>query len=407
MAEHTASLPPPTGTAGPSARRARSSIRVTFSGLMTIPVVLIVLLAAMNSELNLLYLAVGLSGAAAVVNFLLVRAGLSGLTVRRALPESATVGRPLEAVLAVANTNRRLAAWGLLLEDRPAPLPAGGAALGFVPHVGPGREARTSYCLIPAARGRLEFSEIAVRSRFPFGLFQRKLIFAAPDAVVVWPARGELTAELLDAGGAENRPSTGARVRRNDAGDFAGLKEYRPGDNPRMIHWRSSARRGRPVIREHDDRSVGRVMILLDTRADPADAGAAARRETAVGFAATLSEDALKRGRAVGLAAWDGSRPAVAAPDLGSPQRLRLLDLLALLADNRTRGLGDLMTEIDLDLCVDALVVIVSPEAPARLPAPSDGLMRAAGRLMTVSVADPDFARLYRAPTMQRSVSSE
>jgi uncharacterized protein (DUF58 family) len=49
---------------------------------------------------------------------------------------------------------------------------------------------------------------------------------------------------------------------------FAALREYVIGDDLRHVHWRTSARVGELMVREHVDTSLPRIVLLLDDRAD-------------------------------------------------------------------------------------------------------------------------------------------
>jgi uncharacterized protein (DUF58 family) len=70
------------------------------------------------------------------------------------------------------------------------------------------------------------------------------------------------------AGGGDQDPrAEGARVPAFEpAGEFLALRDYEPGDDPRRVHWRSSARLGELVVRQDEAAAPGRVVLLLDTR---------------------------------------------------------------------------------------------------------------------------------------------
>jgi len=53
-----------------------------------------------------------------------------------------------------------------------------------------------------------------------------------------------------------------------DSEEFASMRDYRPGDPPRRIHWRSAARVGRPVVKEYHDEFFVRHALILDTFAE-------------------------------------------------------------------------------------------------------------------------------------------
>jgi uncharacterized protein (DUF58 family) len=50
-----------------------------------------------------------------------------------------------------------------------------------------------------------------------------------------------------------------------DAIEFVGTRDYREGDSPRNIHWRSWARRGAPVVKEYQEEYFCRIALILDT----------------------------------------------------------------------------------------------------------------------------------------------
>jgi uncharacterized protein (DUF58 family) len=57
------------------------------------------------------------------------------------------------------------------------------------------------------------------------------------------------------------------------AGEFVGLREYRPGDPLRQIHWKSWAHTGRPMVKELEDTFFPRYALVLDTFPGSPDAG--------------------------------------------------------------------------------------------------------------------------------------
>jgi uncharacterized protein (DUF58 family) len=72
-----------------------------------------------------------------------------------------------------------------------------------------------------------------------------------------------------------------------DAEEFMGLRDYRPGDTPRRIHWKAWARTGRPVVKEYQDEFFERQALILDTHGDANNANDACF-EAAVSVAASL-----------------------------------------------------------------------------------------------------------------------
>lgn len=132
-------------------------------------------------------------------------------------------------------------------------------------------------------------------------------------------------------------------------GEYRSLRTYRPGDDPRDIHWRSSARLREPVLREYERDGAETRWICLDLRAEPGESA-----EVAVEIAATLAAQAAEENRPFALVA--GSH--VVDPGEGPGQVERVLDVLARVDfDPRTPRVAP---PVDRAMCV-----LVSVEAAA------------------------------------------
>jgi hypothetical protein len=109
--------------------------------------------------------------------------------------------------------------------------------------------------------------------------------------------------------------------------EFFTMREYQPGDDVKKIHWRTTARQGRLMVRQEDRPSEPRAMVLLDDRrrsharrADGADSF-----EACVSSAASLVHLFTSQGLGVGvaLASRMGLRPGDAGQHAGRADPLR------------------------------------------------------------------------------------
>jgi len=120
--------------------------------------------------------------------------------------------------------------------------------------------------LVPFRRGVIRLNEMRVVLPDPFGLFQRcRVVGEQSDEILVVPRRYRLPQIYL---GGESELKVGgetASVKRGEGGEFLGLREYRPGDPMRKIHWKSWARTGTPVVKEHEEYRFARYGLILDT----------------------------------------------------------------------------------------------------------------------------------------------
>ena len=143
---------------------------------------------------------------------------------------------------------------------------------------------------------------------------------------------------------------------------FSSLRDYVPGDDPRQIHWRSTARTGKLIVREHVDTSEPTVTVVLDTRPSVVDGAAF---EAAVEVAASVAVGSERHGHPVALHVLGEDREAV--------QRAGATGLLDRLAAAGPAPAADAVALLDLVERAapgGALVVVTGepgPEAVARL----------------------------------------
>jgi uncharacterized protein (DUF58 family) len=298
---------------------------------------------AANPGLNLLLLLFGLGVGAMVFNALVARWQLSLVRVRRILPDVAAVGRPTTVRYHVHNRSRWMALRSLWIVDGYDPSASGLPVLAtWVLHVPPGGSAVAEARVVPTRRGLCRIDALRLASKFPFGLFKRLRTLELPDHVLVWPALWQPRANWL----ARSRRASQPRNIRNGpvhhgTDEFFGIREYRPGDNVRWIHWRRSASLDRVVVREMVDADPGRVTLALETAAGPADTDTL---DALVSAAASLACDALERGWHVGVI-LNGHTPVVLPPAGGYATRSRLLYELAILDAAPARRLADVLNQ--------------------------------------------------------------
>jgi uncharacterized protein (DUF58 family) len=318
-------------------RRIRAWRRVSFTagGLVFTVGAFAVGFAAMNTGNNLLYLLLG-----AMLGFIAVSSWLSeqvirDVRVRRHVPRSVTVGEDMRLTYAVTNDKARLPTMALEVGEAGLPNRA------FVGHVPAGASVRVRSVNAFVQRGIYTLGTVTLSTAFPFGLFRKERDLEIPDEIVVWPRTDRPVRAPSPGGGRLPRTGPVARGSAGHRGEYRSLRTYRPGDDPRDIHWRSSARLREPVLREYERDGVETRWICLDLRAEP---GAAA--EVAVEMAAALAAGAVAEGRPFALVAGD----RVVDPGEGPGQLERILDALARVDfDPAARSVAP---PVDPDMCI-------------------------------------------------------
>jgi len=250
----------------------------------------------------------------------LLRCRASRLAARRHLPEFVTTGEAARYRIEVRNEGATTAQACELVEQlrQPWPSPAslqhfrGAVAtnrfdqrIGYpafldmlrrlraidvgrimLPALLPGQRVDIEVPARPTARGLAVFESLSLVVTGPLGLVETHVPVAAMEATLpVLPTR--LPVELPPASSHRLLQPGGISLAQHvgDAEEFRSLRDYRPGDPLRAIHWRSFARTGKPVVREFQEEFFSRHALVLDTAAPYPFAPAF---ETAVSMAAWL-----------------------------------------------------------------------------------------------------------------------
>ncbi len=329
-------------TEAPLGRRAWPRTWPTRAGTGLLFMLAVLGFVAANPGLNLLLLLFGLGIGAILFNALLAGVQVRRIRVRRTLPDVAAVGRPSHIRYEIHNDSPRAAANSLWVIDGTGDgLDTPATWLEKVP---PRTSVTGEVRIVPARRGMHTFDEVRLLSRFPFGLVRTVRTLRLPGRMLVWPALWRPRLDWLGRvqSSSQARSAQGSQ-RHAGIDEFYGIREYRPGDNVRWIHWRRSASLDRIVVREMADISPGRVSLVLET-AGLADDPDGTVLDDLVSAAASLTCDALDRGWHVGLIA-NGQTAVVLPPAGGYTTRHRLLYELAILKAAGRRHLAELLAD--------------------------------------------------------------
>jgi len=213
------------------------------------------------------------------------------LSVTRKLPRFATVGEPLSYSILVRNQTSQ--PWdNLLLQEKesdPRPsveefirvknpvglfarwsrLVARHKVATFeelaLPPLSPRGEVEARPAIMPLRRGQVRLAGVTVARPDPFGLFKSLVTLPAEGSLLVLPKRYKVPDIKLP--GTRKHQSGGVALASSvaDSEEFVSLRDYRPGDPLRHIHWKSWAKAGKPIVKEYQDEFFVRHALVLDT----------------------------------------------------------------------------------------------------------------------------------------------
>ncbi|MBA3498107.1 MAG: DUF58 domain-containing protein [Gemmatimonadales bacterium] len=241
--------------------------------------------------------------------------------------------------------------------------------------------------LTPVRRGGGAGGELAIRILGPLGLAWRQGTVRLPWHATVYPTLPESRLRALPLQVARRREAGLRAIRRPGEGQlFEGLREWVPGDETRIIDWKATARRGKPIARQYEDERRQQVLIVIDAgRLLTAEIDGVARLESVVTAALQLARAAVEHDDNVGLMIFADTVQRHLAPARGRRALRAVLDGLAhaegrlvesdypaafryLAAHNRKRALTVLFTDVIDRTASEALVAHAATLRPRHLP---------------------------------------
>ena len=356
-----------------SGRQHRLARRLTPAGQLVAAGLVAAAIVGPNTRITVSYQALTFLFALLVVAGLLSLRRPPRLEIRRRLPRFATAGEPLTYPVRVRHLGPGAAQGLALLEELDDPRPSFeqfrdtpepdeaqrnifDRKVGYprwawlmsqnrratideqpLPALPAGGETEVRVALVPQRRGRVTFTATSVARRDPLGLVRALRRQPAPDTLLVLPRRYPLPAIALP--GARRYQPGGIALASSvgDSEEFVSLRDYRPGDPLKRIHWRSWARTGRPVVREYQDEFFVRHGLVLDTFVDAPTPAFEEAVSVAASFACTVgTQESLLDLLFVGPEAYC----VTAGRGVGHVDRL--LEILAAVRPCRDRPFGDL-----------------------------------------------------------------
>jgi uncharacterized protein (DUF58 family) len=333
------------------------------------------------------------------------------IDVAREAPAAFSVGRSLPVRYCWRHrTRRRLTV--RVREHLPEPL-GGADTPERLLELSPGVESEERLELRPRRRGIGKGGTLDIRIQGPLGLCWRQGRLELPWTATVYPNLLAASLRALPIHSARRREAGLRSVRRPGEGRlFEGLREWVPGDDTRIIDWKATARRGKPIARQYEDERRQQVLLVIDAgRLLTAEIDGVPRLEAVIAAALQLAHAAMEHDDNIGLMVFADTIQRYVAPGRGRRALRAVLEGLAaaegrlvesdypaafrhLAAKNRKRALTVLFTDVVDRTASDALVAHTATLRPRHLP-------------LAVTLRDPALEALAAARPTVRAAAFE
>lgn len=316
---------------------------------------------------------------------------------RRELPGHTHAGEAVDVGLVVTNAGW-LPSFSLELDDSRLPDLFRDEPTTLLQSAQPGVSHRVGYAAIFGRRGSHRLNELLATSTFPFGLARMTRRLSHKNEVTVYPRPYRLSNDF------ENQLLARARFFGESAAsnrgqeEVFGVRDYRPGHNVARIHWRTTARTGKPMVLELEGRQDASFVVILDAYPTGDPATLRQRLEAAIGFAAGLTWYLTRQGVLFRFA-WHGVGLELSQPGRGDAHYHAVMEKLAF-AGFGEKPLGEWIEQVGAGGATEVPVLIsLGPKEHA------EARLRAGESAFVIGVSEPDFKNFVRVdPLGRRSI---
>jgi uncharacterized protein (DUF58 family) len=356
---------------------------------------LLIVVAAFGTTLGLaavsgywlFYRAAYVIGGLVPISFVWARANLRGLqvTAERAAGRL-QVGQRAEARVSLKSATFYTKLW-LEVEDT-TDMPGAVARTVITLPAGGQRNWKVS---VPCVRrGVFSVGPISVSSGDPFGLFRFSRSYGASHPLLVLPLPEELPYFWVPP---TQLPGEGTVRRRTHyvTPNAAAVRDYQPGDSFNRIHWRSTARLNRLMVKTFEMDPSSDIYVLLDLHgAVQVGAGDESSEEYGVRVAASIANHFLQGNRMLGLVAFGGETVAL-EPARGGQQLHRVLESLALARAEGEVPLARALQEEERRFGRHSTLIVITPSADEEWVAALQSLVQRGTRAVAVLLEPSSF----------------
>ncbi len=225
--------------------------RPTKEGITFLILSLFVGFAALNTGNNLLYLTFGMMLSFIAASGIISMINLSKIEVKFDLPEDVFALTPAPLRFSVKNLKTLVPSYSLTIDIE--------GKKSFLSHLPPKVTKTATVEFLFKSRGWNNVPEGVLFTRFPFGFFKKWIrIDLGNEEVLVYPKVEKI---IIENANLKQRLGEIESDKRGFGEDLRSLRTYNDGDNPKLIHWKTSAKIGKLMLRELQDNESKRVII--------------------------------------------------------------------------------------------------------------------------------------------------
>lgn len=221
--------------------------RLTMTGWFLVIVAMGIGSAAYNTASNILFMTLSLVLSSLILSGVLSLINFRKLDWEVIAPKQIRAGETGIVSVKIQNRKRWIPTMSLccLLEPNKGSQPE---ELYLSRALGPKEQTELDCSVKAIQRGRQRLRLVGLKSEFPFGFLSKLLEINLSVPFIVWPAAVDFSFSRLVGG---RRIMSGETRKQAGVGtDLLNIRPYVQGDPPRLLHWKATARLGKPMTRQ-------------------------------------------------------------------------------------------------------------------------------------------------------------
>ncbi len=329
--------------------------------VLTAGILVLALISGINVLYSFLYAMLGLIA----LSYFWTTRNIRNLSVERhLLSKWATLGDEVIESFRVSNSGALPVLWVEVNDHSDVP----GYEAGIVTGLGPREHREWKSRAVCSRRGLYRLGPLRVYTGDPFGIFRATKVLPDQATFLVYPPITEVPGLALPTG-RQSGESRSLRRALHLTTDAASVREYVPGDALHIIHWPTTARRGRLQTKEFDMEPGGSTWVVLDLdREVQAGEEDESTEEYSVKLAAALVYRLIREQKSIGLITY-GEENRILRANKGSQHMWRIMEILAVVRAQGRADLGEVLSEVTPQIRGSMSLLVISPNTdPALVP---------------------------------------
>jgi len=303
---------------------------LTSRGISLLLAVIILIAIAWNTDITMVYIFFVIALVMFILSYIHMRLNMPNVDVKRLAQEAAFEGEILNINMAIRNNLSRGSSFFELLDSFPGAQPGKENTSLFMLGINAKEEQNFNYTIECYKRGLWEIGPIRMISQDALGCFRMKKVLNVVSDVMVYPSLFRIFAFPPLASGSVSWMGVETAKISGDSHEFFGIREYQRGDAISRIHWPSTAKHNRLIVKQFERSAIQEATIVMDLKkGNDIGVGKETTLEYAVKIAGSIAKFLMDSGVFVQIMGY--TKEAIVVPfGKGESHKYKILEYLAM-----------------------------------------------------------------------------